>query len=140
MRTSVSAFAVGRRTTAWSVQKRVLKSRRVSFAMPVKEGDIVFARVTGYGFWPGQVMDPKKANKEVRKNHKPNNILVAFFGDNSYGSFKPENKLIVDFVKYMADTKGNPAGNRTSFQKKNKPGLRQVRSPNLNFCYFVGAS
>ena len=83
--------------------------------MLLKEGDIVFARVSGYGFWPGQVMDARKATKEVRKNHKPNNILISFFGDNSYGSFKPDLKQIVDFAKHMADTNGNPAGNRPSF-------------------------
>lgn len=53
-------------------------------------GDLVWVAVHGFPRWPGQIMDPKKAKADVRRGHKEGRTLVSFFGDSSYGWFKPE--------------------------------------------------
>lgn len=53
-------------------------------------GDLVWVKVQGYPNWPGQVMDPADALKKIQKRGKPGEVLVSFFGDRSYGWFKPK--------------------------------------------------
>eukprot|EP01018_Ginkgo_biloba_P017898 Gb_18977 [translate_table: standard] len=52
-----------------------------------KEGDMVWAKVKSHPWWPGQVYNPAFASSTARKSRKPDHILVAFFGDSSYGWF-----------------------------------------------------
>ncbi|KAK9811403.1 hypothetical protein WJX72_003341 [[Myrmecia] bisecta] len=65
-------------------------------------GDLVWARVAGHPWWPGQVMNPKQAPaKVVAQGQKARAVgakLVSFFGDNSYGYYTAE--LLADFEEH----------------------------------------
>lgn len=52
-------------------------------------GDIVWAKVAGYGFWPAQVYDESLATSRMKRDKKAGTIPLSFFGDNSYGWFQP---------------------------------------------------
>jgi len=53
-------------------------------------GDLVWARVQGHPRWPGQVSDPARASKAVSALRPSGGLLVAFFGDRSFGWFNAE--------------------------------------------------
>ncbi|GAB4815229.1 hypothetical protein N2152v2_002275 [Parachlorella kessleri] len=61
--------------------------------MSFKEGDLVWAKVRGFPWWPGQVMDPGKAPEQARAREKPDRILIAFAGDNSFNWLLEKNVL-----------------------------------------------
>lgn len=71
-------------------------------------GDLVWVTVHGFPRWPGQIMDPKRAKPEVRKGQKEGKTLVSFFGDSSYGWFKPE-ALSAFEQNYKEGSKQSPA-------------------------------
>ncbi len=55
---------------------------------PYAVGDLVWVQVKGHPVWPGQVMNPDTAPKTARaQKRKDESILVAFFGDASFGWF-----------------------------------------------------
>ncbi|DBA81296.1 TPA: hypothetical protein ACH3X2_14274 [Trebouxia sp. C0005] len=76
-----------------------------------KIGDLVWVRVQGHPWWPGQVMDPKKAtNDKVKRDRKPDHTLISFFGDDSYGWF-PKGRDIIPFHKNY-DSKSRQAASK----------------------------
>jgi PWWP domain len=57
-------------------------------------GDMVWGKVKSHPWWPGHIFNESFAGGSVRKTRlaegrKPNSVLVAFFGDSSYGWFDP---------------------------------------------------
>lgn len=67
-------------------------------------GDLVWVQVKGHPVWPGQVMDPTKAPKAAREaarqlKKKDGAILVAFFGDSSFGWF--EDDVVLPFKPHI---------------------------------------
>lgn len=48
-------------------------------------GDMVWGKVKSYPWWPGQIFDEAFAVLSVRRSKKKGHVLVAFFGDSSYG-------------------------------------------------------
>lgn len=55
---------------------------------------MVWGKVKSHPWWPGHILDESFAGSSVRKNRlaegrKANSVLVAFFGDSSYGWFDP---------------------------------------------------
>nr|XP_023902112.1 uncharacterized protein LOC112013958 [Quercus suber]POE48493.1 isoform 2 of putative oxidoreductase glyr1 [Quercus suber] len=48
-------------------------------------GDMVWGKVKSYPWWPGQIFDEAFAVLSVRRTKKKGHVLVAFFGDSSYG-------------------------------------------------------
>ncbi|KAK1360974.1 PWWP domain-containing protein [Heracleum sosnowskyi] len=52
-------------------------------------GDLVWGKVKSHPWWPGQIYNEKLASREVCKLKTAGYVLVAFFGDCSYGWFDP---------------------------------------------------
>ncbi|MCL7043823.1 hypothetical protein MKW94_001339 [Papaver nudicaule] len=52
-------------------------------------GDMVWGKVKSHPWWPGQVFSEAYATTSVRHSKRAGHVLVAFFGDSSYGWFDP---------------------------------------------------
>lgn len=59
-------------------------------------GDIVWGKVKGHPWWPGQVYDPRDASEFALK-HRQEGLLVAFFGDGASSWCLPSQ--LVPFVE-----------------------------------------
>ncbi|KAJ4820911.1 hypothetical protein LUZ62_033477 [Rhynchospora pubera] len=72
----------------------------------LQAGDMVWGKVKSHPWWPGHVFNESFAGGSVRKTRhtegrKPNSVLVAFFGDSSYGWFDPSE--LVPFSPHFSD-------------------------------------
>ncbi|GAX75639.1 hypothetical protein CEUSTIGMA_g3083.t1 [Chlamydomonas eustigma] len=56
-------------------------SKRVSELHP---GDLVWAKISGFPAWPGQILPDDKATPKQLRSKKPGSLFVAFFGDSSH--------------------------------------------------------
>lgn len=56
-------------------------------------GDMVWAKVKSHPWWPGLIFNEEWAVPSVCKRKKVGHVLVAFFGDSSYGWFHPKELL-----------------------------------------------
>jgi len=54
-------------------------------------GEIVWAKVPSYPWWPAQVQVPSEAHEKIR--HKKTDVFVVFFGDQSQCSWMKRDKL-----------------------------------------------
>lgn len=52
-------------------------------------GDMVWGKVKSHPWWPGHVFSEEFATTSVRRSKREGLLLVAFFGDSSYGWFDP---------------------------------------------------
>ncbi|XP_073140505.1 PWWP domain-containing protein 1-like [Henckelia pumila] len=52
-------------------------------------GDMVWGKVKSHPWWPGHIYNENYASVSVRKSKREGHVLVAFFGDSSYGWFLP---------------------------------------------------
>ncbi|XP_030534679.1 PWWP domain-containing protein 1 isoform X1 [Rhodamnia argentea] len=62
-------------------------SRALSYGFEV--GDMVWGKVKSHPWWPGQIFNEAFASFPVRRSRRDGYVLVAFFGDSSYGWFDP---------------------------------------------------
>lgn len=62
-------------------------SRALSYGFEV--GDMVWGKVKSHPWWPGQIFNEVFASSSVRRSRRDGYVLVAFFGDSSYGWFDP---------------------------------------------------
>ncbi|KAF8018092.1 hypothetical protein BT93_H3101 [Corymbia citriodora subsp. variegata] len=62
-------------------------SRALSYGFEV--GDMVWGKVKSHPWWPGQIFNDAFASSSVRRSRRDGYVLVAFFGDSSYGWFDP---------------------------------------------------
>ncbi|CAI8615454.1 unnamed protein product [Vicia faba] len=53
-------------------------------------GDLVWGKVKSHPWWPGHIYNEAFASPSVRRARREGHVLVAFFGDSSYGWFEPE--------------------------------------------------
>ncbi|KAH7654998.1 DNA (cytosine-5-)-methyltransferase protein [Dioscorea alata] len=53
-------------------------------------GDMVWGKVKSHPWWPGHIYNEAFASPSVRRTKREGHLLVAFFGDSSYGWFDPE--------------------------------------------------
>lgn len=67
------------------IRSGVSRSLRYGFEM----GDMVWGKVKSHPWWPGRVLNEAFVSPSVRSMKKIGYVLVAFFGDNSYGWFDP---------------------------------------------------
>ncbi|KAI7741665.1 hypothetical protein M8C21_005363 [Ambrosia artemisiifolia] len=58
--------------------------------------DMVWAKVKSHPWWPGHVFSEKLATASVRRLKRDGLLLVAFFGDSSYGWFDPSELIPFD--------------------------------------------
>ncbi|KAL2244138.1 uncharacterized protein LOC105156895 [Sesamum indicum] len=54
-------------------------------------GELVWAKIDPHPWWPGQIYDEALATLSACLTKEKGRILVAFFGDNTYGWLEPEN-------------------------------------------------
>lgn len=66
-----------------------------------KIGDMVWAKVKSHPMWPGFIYNEAFATQSVRKGKHRGHVLVAFFGDSSYGWFEPTE--LVPFEENFAE-------------------------------------
>ena len=52
-------------------------------------GDMVWGKVKSHPWWPGHIYNEAFASSSVRRTKRDGHVLVAFFGDSSYGWFDP---------------------------------------------------
>ncbi|KAG7021097.1 hypothetical protein SDJN02_17785, partial [Cucurbita argyrosperma subsp. argyrosperma] len=62
-------------------------SRAMSYGFEV--GDMVWGKVKSHPWWPGHIFSDSLASPSVRRTRRDGYVLVAFFGDSSYGWFDP---------------------------------------------------
>jgi len=53
-------------------------------------GDLVWGKVKSHPWWPGHIYNQAFASPSVRRARREGHVLVAFFGDSSYGWFEPD--------------------------------------------------
>lgn len=66
-----------------------------------KIGDMVWAKVKSHPMWPGFIYNEAFATPSVRRGKHKGHVLVAFFGDGSYGWFQPTE--LVPFEENFAE-------------------------------------
>ncbi|KAH7299997.1 hypothetical protein KP509_24G040200 [Ceratopteris richardii] len=86
----------------------VVKEEANSDAMKFSVGDLVWAKVKSHPWWPGQIFDAQDASAAAKKKQKPDRLLVAFFGDGTYGWLQ-ESQLIPFIPNFADKVKQSPA-------------------------------
>lgn len=74
-------------------------SRALSYGFEV--GDMVWGKVKSHPWWPGHIFNEALATSSVRRTRREGHVLVAFFGDSSYGWFDPAE--LIPFDPYFAE-------------------------------------
>lgn len=69
-------------------------SRAMSYGFEV--GDLVWGKVKSHPWWPGHIFNEAFASSQVRRTRRDGHVLVAFFGDSSYGWFDPAELIPFD--------------------------------------------
>lgn len=69
-------------------------SRALSYGFEV--GDMVWGKVKSHPWWPGHIFNDAFASPSVRRTRREGYVLVAFFGDSSYGWFDPAELIAFD--------------------------------------------
>ncbi|CAA3027791.1 Hypothetical predicted protein [Olea europaea subsp. europaea] len=64
-------------------------------------GDMVWGKVKSHPWWPGFIYNEAFATPSVRRTKHEGHVLVAFFGDGSYGWFEPAE--LIPFEKNFAE-------------------------------------
>ncbi|KAG1365205.1 putative DNA mismatch repair protein Msh6-like [Cocos nucifera] len=64
-------------------------------------GDMVWGKVKSHPWWPGYIYNVPFAPPDVRTTRKEGHLLVAFFGDSSYGWFLPDE--LIPFQPYYLE-------------------------------------
>ncbi|XP_057423430.1 PWWP domain-containing protein 1-like isoform X2 [Lotus japonicus] len=64
-------------------------------------GDMVWAKVKSHPWWPGHIYNEAFASAAVRRSKREGLVLVAFFGDSSYGWF--ESGELIPFDENFAE-------------------------------------
>ncbi|CAH9073745.1 unnamed protein product [Cuscuta epithymum] len=59
-------------------------------------GDMVWGKVKSHPWWPGHIFHEAFATTSVQRSKRDGHILVAFFGDSSYGWFEPSELVPFD--------------------------------------------
>lgn len=68
--------------------------RAMSYGFEV--GDLVWGKVKSHPWWPGHIFNEAFASSQVRRTRRDGHVLVAFFGDSSYGWFDPAELIPFD--------------------------------------------
>ncbi|KAJ8752460.1 hypothetical protein K2173_004748 [Erythroxylum novogranatense] len=69
-------------------------SRALSYGFEV--GDMVWGKVKSHPWWPGHIFNQEFASASVKRTRREGHVLVAFFGDSSYGWFDPAELIPFD--------------------------------------------
>ncbi|KAK4339648.1 hypothetical protein RND71_041110 [Anisodus tanguticus] len=85
-------------------------------------GDMVWGKVKSHPWWPGHIFSEAFATPSVRRSKREGHILVAFYGDSSYGWFDPDE--LVHFEPTFAEK--SMQVNVKSFTKAVEEGVDEV--------------
>ncbi|MEW5303700.1 MAG: hypothetical protein WDW36_006368 [Sanguina aurantia] len=85
-------------------------------------GHLVWAKVQGIPWWPGQIMDPLDAPKDVQAKQRQGWRLVSFFGDNKW-AFSQDSRM-VDFEPNIEQHEQQKACNK---QKTWRLGVEEAK-------------
>ena len=119
-------------------------SRVSSHALEV--GEMVWGKVKSHPWWPGHIFNEALADPLVRRTKREGHVLVAFFGDSSYGWFLPDElvpfdtnfaeksrqttaKTFLKAVEEAVDEVGRRCGLRVVCQCRNPYTFRPKRVP-----------
>lgn len=75
------------------------KGEATSVGYGYEIGDMIWGKVKSHPWWPGVIYNESFASPSVRRTKREGHVLVAFFGDSSYGWFEPE-ELIPFEINY----------------------------------------
>ncbi|XP_062230755.1 PWWP domain-containing protein 1-like [Phragmites australis] len=77
-------------------------------------GDMVWGKVKSHPWWPGHIYSITLTDEEeIHRGHRDGLILVAFFGDSSYGWFEPHD--LVPFEGHFAEKAAQGGSTRSNF-------------------------
>lgn len=127
-------------------------SRASGHALEV--GEMVWGKVKSHPWWPGHIFNEALADPLVRRTKREGHVLVAFFGDSSFGWFLPDElvpfdsnfaeksrqttaKTFLKAVEEAVDEVGRRCGlrvlcqcrNPCTFRPKKVPGYFEVDVP-----------
>lgn len=80
------------KSSDFRVQRKNAADHRYGFEV----GDLVWGKVKSHPSWPGQIFNDAFASPLVQYTKKDGHVLVAFFGDCSYGWFDPAELIPFD--------------------------------------------
>ncbi|KAL5102329.1 hypothetical protein RYX36_006656 [Vicia faba] len=63
--------------------------------------DLVWGKVRGHPWWPGQIYDPSVASEMAKRHRKENCYLIAYFGDQTFAWI--DASMIKPFHKYFSE-------------------------------------
>ncbi|XP_058078068.1 PWWP domain-containing protein 1-like isoform X2 [Magnolia sinica] len=86
-------------------------------------GDMVWGKVASHPWWPGHIFDEAFASSSVRQTRQDGYVLVAFFGDSSYGWFEPAE--LIPFELHYAEKSRQT--NSRNFVKAIEEAVDEVR-------------
>ncbi|KAL1211721.1 PWWP domain-containing protein 4 [Cardamine amara subsp. amara] len=95
---------------------------RLSLSYGFEVGDMVWGKVKSHPWWPGQIFDEAFASSSVRRMKKIGYVLVAFFGDSSYGWFDPAE--LIPFEPHVAEK--SQQTNSSDFAKAVEEAMDEV--------------
>ncbi|GLT99137.1 hypothetical protein SLE2022_166010 [Rubroshorea leprosula] len=97
----------GDRVMIRASEKIAMKRR---FQQVYELGDMVWGKVKSHPWWPGQIFDEAFASPSVSETKKEGCLLVAFFGDDTFGWFNPTELIPFDpnFVEKSKQTNAKP--------------------------------
>ncbi|KAH9608665.1 hypothetical protein KSS87_014357 [Heliosperma pusillum] len=88
---------VGKKLFGIDVNGSVMKSVSAKvLGTEFEMGDMVWGKVKSHPWWPGHLFNEAFASTSVRRTRSDGHILVAFFGDSSYGWFDPDELVPYD--------------------------------------------
>ncbi|KAG6427303.1 hypothetical protein SASPL_111545 [Salvia splendens] len=73
-------------------------------------GDMVWGKVKSHPWWPGHIFNEAFASPAVQKSKREGHVLVAFFGDSSYGWYYPAELIpfAENFLEKSQQTSSRP--------------------------------
>ncbi|KAL1549590.1 DNA (cytosine-5-)-methyltransferase [Salvia divinorum] len=75
-----------------------------------ESGDMVWGKVKSHPWWPGHIYNEALASPSVQKTKREGHVLVAFFGDSSYGWYYPSELIPFEdnFLEKSQQTSSRP--------------------------------
>ncbi|XP_031484885.1 PWWP domain-containing protein 1-like [Nymphaea colorata] len=93
-------FSGNKRGRDYDEQEEMVNDRPLNHHS-FQPGDMVWGKVKSHPWWPGHVFCETFASAPVRRTKREGYLLVAFFGDSSYGWFDPDE--LVPFEPHFAE-------------------------------------
>ncbi|CAH1454284.1 unnamed protein product [Lactuca virosa] len=122
-------------SVATEVRSSMEGSRLGSPGHGYEVGDMVWGKVKPHPWWPGHVFSEEFATTSVRRSKREGLLLVAFFGDSSYGWFDPSE--LMPFESNFAE-KSRQTNSKT-FVKAVEEAMDEVSRRNALADYEPGA-